>query len=153
MEGLRLQWGKEQLMGPASWHLEEQAGEEAWPLPSHPQSPPPALCRASTSSWGHIHIWEVTSSHKHPPLGVKCLLPTHKGCSQESTNDFYLPLRPNHCFQVTECVSLEVNAQQHWLLLEELEPLVCQWERIWEGWGVAAFLKSHVHCLHVLPSA
>lgn len=47
------------------------------------------------------------------------------------TNDYYLPLRQSHCFRVTGCVSLEVNAQQRWLLLEELEPLVCQWERIW----------------------
>ena len=117
--------------GAPSWHLEEQAGGEACPLPSDPQSPSPAPCRASTSSWGHIHIREVTTSHKLPPSGVKCLLPTHKVCSQERTNDYYLPLRPSHCFQVTGCVSLEVNAQQLWPLLEEWEPLVCQWERIW----------------------
>lgn len=122
--------GRSSLWGP-SWHLEEQAGGEACPLPSDPQSPPPAPCRARTSSWGHIHIREVTSSHKLPPSGVKCLLPTHKVCSQERTNDYYLPLRPSCCFQVTGCVSLEVNAQQRWPLLEELEPSVCQWERIW----------------------
>lgn len=48
MEGLRPQRRKELLAGPANWHLEGQAGEEAYAVPSDPQSPPLA-----PRQWAH----------------------------------------------------------------------------------------------------